>query len=194
VYKNLSRLPSLKDNEDFRALGTLIQGLGKLSEMELLPSRDHSFASVELTSLFDELRVLIEPSYLESAGRILWRLQDNLPLVVGDRYGLQQVFLNLARNSQHAMETTERKQLTISSALESNSVVIRFEDTCAGISSPNELFKPFQEGANVTGLGLYVSRAILRSFGGDLRFEPREEGCCFAVSLTRVQYKEEGGE
>jgi two-component system, LuxR family, sensor kinase FixL len=194
VYKNLSRLPSLKDNEDFRALGTLIGGLEKLSEMELLPSRDHNFSSIELTSLFDELRVLIEPSYLETASRIVWRLKEDLPVVVGDRYGLQQVFLNLARNSQHAMESMEKKQLTISSDLESNSVVIRFEDTCAGISAPNELFKPFQKGANATGLGLYVSRAILRSFGGDLRFEPRDEGCCFAVSLTRVQYKEESGE
>jgi PAS domain S-box-containing protein len=192
VYKNLSRFPSLKENEDFRALGTLIGGLEKLSEMELLPSRDHSFASVELTSLLDELRVLIEPTYLETAGRILWRLQGDLPLVVGDRYGLQQVFLNLARNSQRAMESTEKKQLTISSELESNSVVIRFEDTCAGISSPNELFKPFQDGANATGLGLYISRAMLRSFGGDLRFEPRAQGCCFAVSLARVHYKEEG--
>jgi two-component system sensor kinase FixL len=192
VYKNLSRFPSLKENEDFRALGTLIGGLEKLSEMELLPSRDHGFASVELTSLLDELRVLIEPTYLETAGRILWRLQGDLPLVVGDRYGLQQVFLNLARNSQRAMESTEKKQLTISSALESDSVVIRFEDTCAGISSPNELFKPFQDGANATGLGLYISRAILRSFGGDLRFEPRAEGCCFAVSLARVHCTDEG--
>jgi PAS domain S-box-containing protein len=192
VYKNLSRLSSLKDNEDFRALGTLIEGLGKLSEMELLPSRDHSLASVELTSLLDELRVLIESSYREAGMGIVWRLQDDLPLVVGDRYGLQQVFLNLARNSQRAMEATEKKQLTISSDLESNSVVIRFEDTGVGISSPYELFKPFQEGANATGLGLYASRAILRSFGGELRFEPRNEGCCFAVSLTRVHYKEDG--
>ena len=84
----------------------------------------------------------------------MWRLQDDLPLVIGDRYGLQQVFLNLARNSQRAMESTEKKQLTISSDFESNSVVIRFEDTGAGISSPNELFKPFQQGANATGLGL----------------------------------------
>jgi C4-dicarboxylate-specific signal transduction histidine kinase len=90
------------------------------------------------------------------------------------------------------MESTEKKQLTISSALESDSVVIRFEDTCAGISSPNELFKPFQDGANATGLGLYISRAILRSFGGDLRFEPRAEGCCFAVSLARVHCTDEG--
>jgi two-component system sensor kinase FixL len=190
VYKNLSRLSSLKDNEDFRALGTLIGGLEKLSEMELLSSRDHSSSSVELTSLLDELRVLIEPSYREAGAGIVWQLQDDLPLVTGDRYGLQQVFLNLARNSQHAMESTEKKQLTISSDLESNSVVIRFADTGTGISSPYELFKPFQRGANANGLGLYVSRAILRSSGGDLRFEPRKEGCCFAVSVTRARFKE----
>ena len=191
VYKNLSRLPSLKGNEDFGALGTLVEGLEKLSEMELLPSRDHSQAFVELTSLLDELRVLIEPPYHEAGMGIVWCLQDDLPLVVGDRYGLQQVFLNLARNSQRAMESREKKQLTISSDLESNSVVIRFEDTGTGITSPNGLFKPFQEGANVVGLGLYVSRAILRSFGGELRFEPRHEGCCFAVNLNRAHYKEE---
>jgi two-component system, LuxR family, sensor kinase FixL len=194
VYKNLSRLPSLKDNEDFRALGTLIEGLEKLSEMELLPSRNHSSASVELTSLLDELRVLIEPSYREAGAGIVWRLQDDLPLVIGDRYGLQQVFLNLARNSQRAMESTEKKQLTVRTAMESKSVVIRFEDTGPGISSPYELFKPFQEGANATGLGLYVSRAILRSFGGDLRFEPRSEGCCFAISLNSAHYKEDGAD
>jgi two-component system, LuxR family, sensor kinase FixL len=194
VYKNLSRVSSLKDNEDFRALGTLIGGLEKLSEMELLPSRDHSLSSVELTSLLDELRVLIEPSYREAGARIVWCLQDDLPLVTGDRYGLQQVFLNLARNSQHAMETSEKKQLTISSELESNSAVIRFADTGIGISSPYELFKPFQRGASANGLGLYVSRAILRSSGGDLRFEPRKEGCCFAVSLTSARFKEDAAD
>jgi two-component system, LuxR family, sensor kinase FixL len=190
VYKNLSRVSSLKDNEDFRALGTLLEGLEKLSEMELLPSREHSSTSVELTNLLDELRVLIEPSYRETGAGIVWRLRDNLPLVVGDRYGLQQVFLNLARNSQRAMETTKKKQLTISSDLESDRVVIRFVDTGIGISSPHELFKPFQRGANAAGLGLYVSRAILRSSGGDLRFEPRNEGCCFAVSLPRAGYND----
>ena len=191
VHKNLSRLPALQDNEDFRALGHLIDGLEKLSEMELLPPLDQSLSSVELTTLLDELRVLIEPSYQEMATTVAWRLQDNLPLVIGDRYGLQQVFLNLARNSQHAMESTEQKQLTISSELEPNAVVIRFEDTGVGIPSSDQLFKPFQQGANATGLGLYVSRAILRSFGAELRFEPRTTGCCFAVRLARVSARKE---
>jgi two-component system, LuxR family, sensor kinase FixL len=184
VHKNLSRLPALQGNEDFHALGLLIDGLEKLSEMELLRPSDQTVSSVELTTLLDELRVLIEPIYQEACTSVLWSLQNNLPLVVGDRYGLQQVFLNLARNSQRAMESTEQKQLTISSELEPNAVVIRFEDTGVGIPSPYQLFKPFQPGANATGLGLYVSRAILRSFGGELRFEPRAVGCCFAVRLA----------
>jgi signal transduction histidine kinase len=76
--------------------------------------------------------------------------------------------------------------LTISSELQNHTVVIRFEDTGVGIASPYGLFKPFQPGANATGLGLYVSRAILRSFGGELNFEPRSQGCCFAVNLATV--------
>jgi two-component system sensor kinase FixL len=194
VYRNLSRLPDLRNNEDFHALGNLIAGLEKLSDMELLPSTSQISASIDLTSVLDELRVLIEPTYHEARCEIIWRLRDQLPLVVGDRYGLQQVFLNLARNSQRAMESAEQKRLTISTELQPDRVVIQFEDTGVGISSPYELFKPFQPGANATGLGLYVSRAILRSFGGELKFEPRSTGCRFAVSLATVLDRKESAD
>ena len=109
VYKNLSGFHGMKENEDFRALGTLIGGLEKLSEMELRPSWAQALASVELSSVMDELRVVIEPTYSDSHMEIVWQIQENLPLIIGDRYGLLQVFLNLARNSQRAMEATETK-------------------------------------------------------------------------------------
>jgi two-component system, LuxR family, sensor kinase FixL len=193
VHKNLSRLPALQNNEDFRALSTLIEGLGKLSEMELRPAADQQLKTIELSSVFDELRVLLEPSYREAGIEIAWRLQDDLPLVFADRYGLAQVFLNLSLNSLRAMDSTEKKRLTISSSVEADSVIIRFEDSGTGIASPDGLFKPFQHRVDATGLGLYVSRAILRSCGGDLTFERREEGegCCFAVSLARVAKRSE---
>jgi two-component system sensor kinase FixL len=186
VHNNLSRLPGLQSNEDFKALGTLIEGLGTLSAMELKPAVDRKFGVIELSSVLDELRVLLEPSFQEAGITVEWRLDDDLPLVIGDHYGLAQVFLNLSLNSRRAMETTHKKQLTIRSSVETDSVAIRFEDSGIGISSPDRLFKPFQQGADATGLGLYVSRAILRSFGGELLFEQQTEGCCFAVRLTRV--------
>jgi signal transduction histidine kinase len=189
VHKNLSRLPAVQNNEDFRALSTLIEGLGKLSEMELRPAVDQHMDATELSSVFDELRVLLEPSYREAGIKVVWRLQDDLPLVHADRYGLAQVFLNLSLNSLGAMARMDKKQFTISSSVDTDRVLIRFEDTGVGIASPDLLFKPFQQGADATGLGLYVSRAILRSSGGDLTFEPRTEGCCFIVSLARVAKK-----
>ena len=185
VYKNLSRLHGMAENEDFSALGALIAGLENLSAMELRPAWGQGLAAVELSSVLDELRVVIGPSFNESGVEILWNVQEHLPLATADRYGLLQVFLNLARNSQRAMETADRKQLTISSTVEPSSVVIRFDDTGPGILDASGLFQPFHQSATAAGLGLYVSRAIVRSFRGDLQHEVGREGCCFAVSLTR---------
>jgi len=48
------------------------------------------------------------------------------------------------------------------------------------------LFKPFQQNAKSTGLGLYLSRALMRSFGGDLRWEPGREGAIFIVEIATI--------
>ena len=129
------------------------------------------------------MRILIETTYHESEINVRWDLPEPLPLVWADRYGLIQVFLNLAKNSQRAMMSSETKHLRIAAAEENGKVVIRFEDTGIGVASPEKLFQPFQPGAKSSGLGLYVSRVIMRSFGGDLCYEPRPQGSCFAVAL-----------
>ncbi|HLH07133.1 MAG TPA: ATP-binding protein [Terriglobales bacterium] len=191
VSKNLAKLPALQNNEDFAALGTLIAGLEKLSSMELQPAGAEQLRTLEISSVLDELRILIEPAYQDDGIRTNWHVENDLPLVFGERYGLQQVFLNVTRNSQRAMQTVQEKVLTISTQVEPDRVVIRFEDSGTGIRSAENLFRPFQRDAKAAGLGLYVSRAILRSYRGDISFEPRERGCCFAVTLARVPSDDE---
>ena len=191
VQKNLSRLSELQHNEDFQALSMLVQSLEKISAMELQVSPTQDAGAVELTWVLDELRVLIESAYHESEMEIDWQIQDPLPRVWADRYGLVQVFLNLARNSQRAMQCSETKRLCVSASDEGSTVVIRFADTGVGISSPENLFRPFQRGADSSGLGLYVSRAIVHSFGGELLYERRSRGCCFAVVLPSLFTGEE---
>jgi two-component system, LuxR family, sensor kinase FixL len=183
VHKNLSRIKELETNEDFRALGSLVQSLERISALELGSTATQNGEVVELTSVLDEFRILIESTYHESEIMVQWDIQERLPLVWADRYGLVQVFLNLAKNSQRAMISTETKRLRIAASEENGKVIIRFEDTGAGVRSTENLFRPFQRGAQSSGIGLYVSRAIMRSFGGDLAFEPRSEGSCFAVVL-----------
>jgi K+-sensing histidine kinase KdpD len=78
----------------------------------------------------------------------------------------------------------------VTACVEKNSVIVRFEDTGTGIAHPEKLFHPFQPGAASTGLGLYVSRAILKSFGAEIVYEPASEGCCFAVVLQPLPLPE----
>ncbi len=73
-----------------------------------------------------------------------WEETGSLPLVWADRYGLMQVFLNLAKNSIRAMERAETRRLTIGACVEPEHVTVSFEDTGKGMANPHSLFRPFQ--------------------------------------------------
>ena len=122
-------------------------------------------------------------------------MPEDLPRVWADRHNLLQVLLNLTKNSLRAMEDRDVKEFRVSACVEGERVVVRVRDTGRGISNPERLFQPFQEAAEATGLGLYLSRALVRTFKGDLRYEPGPPGCCFALDLMPCveQDGEEGG-
>ena len=147
---------------------------------------DQDRQTVQLGPVLDELRVLIESVCRDSEIELEWTATDQSRSVWADHYGLIQVFLNLLKNSRRALESVSEKRIKISTVHDERSVIIRLQDTGPGISDPQILFHAFQRGAESTGLGLYVSRALMKSFGGDLSFEPAEHGCTFAVTLQTV--------
>ena len=183
LHRNLARIPALANNEDFDALGTVIHGLEKLAALELSNNPEHERQLVELAPLMDEVRLLIETICRNSGIELVWDVADLPSSVWADRYGLVQVFLNLVKNSRQALESSAEKKIRVSVRRDSRFVVMRVEDSGPGIPDPQMLFRPFQRSAKATGLGLYVSRALMKSFGGDLSFEPSDHGCCFALSL-----------
>ena len=184
VYENLSRYRGLTESEDFRALGNLVDGLGKIATLELRQSAGtDELASVDLGSVLDELRIVTAPSLRESGVLMRWHVPQTLPRVWAERHSLLQVLLNLTKNSQRAMEDQCVKEFRVSACVEGERVVVRVRDTGNGIANPERLFQPFQQGAEATGLGLYLSRALVRTFRGDLRYEPESQGCCFALDL-----------
>jgi PAS domain S-box-containing protein len=183
VHANLARGGALAGNQDFEALGTLIRGLEKIAAMELRQTANQATA-VDLSSLMDELRIIMEPSLRENGIAVHWEIGDDLPPVWADRQSLMQVFLNLAKNSERALLNRARRELTVSAHVERQRVTVRVQDTGGGVSHPDLLFRPFQQQAKVTGLGLYLSRAFMRSFRGELRYEPEAEGSTFVVELS----------
>jgi signal transduction histidine kinase len=101
-----------------------------------------------------------------------------------------QVLLNLTKNSERALEDADVKRIDISVSAGKSVVSVRVTDTGPGIRSVAKLFQPFQQGAESTGLGLYISRAFVRSFGGEIRHDPSMPGCSFVIELPIADAKE----
>jgi C4-dicarboxylate-specific signal transduction histidine kinase len=95
-----------------------------------------------------------------------------------------QVLLNLTKNSERALRDAAVKRIDISAMAGKGVVTIRVTDTGPGIRSVAKLFQPFQQSAESTGLGLYISRAFVRSFRGELRHDPSMPGCSFVIEMT----------
>jgi two-component system, LuxR family, sensor kinase FixL len=190
VHENLTRSGQLDGNKDFEALGTLVLALERIAAMDLRQTATQA-TSVDIHALLDELRIVIEPSLREAGVTTEWKVQKDLPPAWADRQSLMQVFLNLAKNSERAMEETSLRQFRITAEREEPGVVIRFTDTGGGVAHPERLFRPFQREAQSTGLGLYLSRAFMRSFRGDLRYEPGAGGSTFIVELSPAPQESE---
>lgn len=185
VQENLSRDGTLSQSKDFEALHTLVGALESIAAMNLRETANH-VAGVDVHGLLDELRIVIEHSLREEGIEVKWMVDAELPPVWADRNSLLQVFLNLTKNAERAMLNQKRRELRISATAEGKRIRVLFEDTGGGVSNPDRLFRPFQEGSQATGLGLYLSRAFVRSFKGDLRYEPAEHGSTFIVELSPV--------
>lgn len=184
VHTKLARDRQLAANEDFSALGTLVLGLEKMAGLELRQTTHSVAESIDVRSVLEELRIVIESSFQESEMSIRWEVAELSPRVWADRQALLQAFLNIAKNSQRAMEGQARKELIVRTSVEGNTFEVRFIDSGPGVSNPEQLFEPFQPGAQASGLGLYLSRTFVRAFQGDIQYEPQSRGCCFAVLLA----------
>jgi signal transduction histidine kinase len=183
VHANLGRIPGVSQTEDYRALGTLAQGLTRLATVELSQTQEQTLSPVSLQRVIEEFCIIVKPSLEAIDGALVREIADDLPLALGDHQGLIQVLMNLSRNSVRAMQETPVRRLTLRATVEGDSILLRVIDTGPGLSNRDLAFQPFQPGANATGLGLFVSRAIIRACHGELYAEPSAAGCVMVVKL-----------
>ncbi len=188
VVANLESRHGWGPDEDFQRLSTLVKGIETMANLELRASRRTTpeLEGISLRQVLDDLRILIECEWTEMNGTVRWRVPPDLPRVISDPPGLLQALLNLAQNSHRAVQSCQRRELDVTVSISDGSVRIALQDTGPGVNAPEQLFQPFQVAADGVGLGLYVSRALIRSYGGDIRFEAQPSGACFVVELPTV--------
>jgi len=190
VHSNLGRIPGVSESEDYSALNTLAQGLARLATVELNQASEADLSGVNLQRLVDEFCIIVAPSIEALEGELVRDVPACTPLVLGDHQGLIQVLMNLSRNSIRAMQDSKPRKLSLRVSSDQQNVFLRLSDTGPGVLNPELAFQPFQPGADASGLGLFVSRAIIRACQGELYHEPTPTGCTMVVKLKVYQTEE----
>jgi signal transduction histidine kinase len=120
------------------------------------------------------------------------RLDPNLPPVLGDANRLEQVLVNLLSNALDALRGVKPpRRLTVDSYVDGGRVCVAVTDNGPGVAPEivEKLFRPFAttKGRRGTGLGLYISRQLVREAAGDLGLAPASgRGACFLLWLPAV--------
>ena len=106
-----------------------------------------------------------------------------------DRVQIQQVLLNLMRNSMEALRGSARREIAVGAVLVGDFVEVSVTDSGPGIADEviDALFTPFTTTkGNGMGLGLSICRTIIEAHGGRIWAENRPQGGArFCFTLPR---------
>jgi two-component system, LuxR family, sensor kinase FixL len=145
----------------------------------------------DVNQLIGELDALTRADARICDVRIILDLAAGLPSLVLDRVQIQQVLLNLLRNSIDALEAipSGHREVVIRTGSSGGGVFVEIADNGSGIAADMlpHLFTPFATNKfQGTGLGLAISRTIVEAHRGRLDYHAnRPRGAVFTVTLPR---------
>ncbi len=124
---------------------------------------------------------------------VVTELAPHLPKTMADFHQMEQVFVNIITNAEHAMTEAQGKgQLRISSRLSADVIQIQIADNGPGIPEDciDRIFDPFFTTKDVgkgTGLGLSICYGIIHEHGGRIYARSRlGKGTTFYVEIPLV--------
>jgi C4-dicarboxylate-specific signal transduction histidine kinase len=175
-----SRLLSGAPQEARNALRDIVQDANRASAIiarvrSLTKGSIPEKVSVDVKDIIGDVLALTQRQLSEREITVQTEFAQGLPLVLGDRIELQQVFLNLIMNAMEAMEGlgADRRSMIVAARhheLErSPGVLVSIQDGGIGFNprTAEHLFEPFfTTKPGGLGMGLRISRSIIEAHGG----------------------------
>jgi two-component system sensor kinase FixL len=174
-----------KIDDQARRAGQVIENLRKFIRKQEIDTQ-----SLDVNKVVLDVLNLIEADAHAEGIPVRVVTEDRLPNVRADAVQLQQVLLNLTRNSVDAMRGGLGKQrgiLIATERTERGGVRITVADHGHGVSRQlgEHIFHPFvTTKRDGLGVGLAISRTIVQSYGGSLTYSDNPGGgAVFAIEL-----------
>jgi signal transduction histidine kinase/pSer/pThr/pTyr-binding forkhead associated (FHA) protein len=152
--------------------------------------REPSIEDTDLNAVVGEVLELVGPLAAEKGAQLVSKLAPQLPACPADREGIHRAVLNVVGNAVDAVEESDHPKVTVATSVESDGAWVRVQvrDNGPGIPAEklSDIFRPFvsTKGSRGTGLGLAVSRKILREHGGDILVQSQPgKGSLFTLRL-----------
>jgi two-component system sensor kinase FixL len=141
-----------------------------------------------------EAAELVLVGHQQSDLRILYDFDHQVTFMLADRVEVQQVLVNLLRNSIEAMKLfpKENKEIHLQTrALETQMVEFTVRDNGPGIPETvlSRMYQPFTstKGGSGMGIGLSICRRIVQAHGGTLEAgNDPNGGACFRFTLPSI--------
>jgi PAS domain S-box-containing protein len=143
-------------------------------------------ANLSVSDAISEASNLMAGEAIRRRTRIDIDVESRLPPVRVDRIQIQQVLINLIRNSMDAMDSVAgEKALEVRAHRVGNEVQTEISDFGDGIELPDRVFEPFFTTKETgMGMGLAICRSIVEAHGGRLWAEKNEpRGARFIFTL-----------
>lgn len=171
-------------------IGELTARIGAITEALRVFSRksEPRLADVDLKEAVDGALLLVGGRLRQ--GGVALTLEGLEPglTVRADKFRLEQVVVNLAKNAAEAMQGRPAPALALSARRADDRVELRISDNGPGLDPAirGQLFTPFVTSKPTgLGLGLVICRDIVTGFGGELELASAEKdgGAVFVVRL-----------
>ena len=174
-----------KIDDQARRAGQVIDNLRKFIKKQEIDTQ-----ALDVNSVVGDVLSLIEADAHSEGIPVFVQAAEGLPRVRADAVQLQQVLLNLTRNSVDAMRNGPSKERGIAVATERSEqggVRITVTDHGHGVSRQlgDDIFHPFvTTKRDGLGVGLAISKTIVQSFAGSLSYADNPDGgSIFSIQL-----------